>query len=510
MGPDEGPVVREDRCVRKRVVLSIDIGTTGVKVSFVDLNGYVECSAYREYPILSESSTTAEEEPSAWWNGIVGGVKEIRERCGSNYSVEAISLCGQMHTHVYLDKDDKPLRRAITWLDQRSASVISEWEEKGIRESIFDITWVLPTPTYTLPQVCWVKENEPEVFEKTKSILVAKDYIKFLLTGEKLTDPSDASGIGAFDIRLSKWNEDVFRMVGVSKGLFPEVAPSTSVIGKVKPSVAEELGLPDGVPVVNGGADHSVAEIGAGMLHRGDVVSVLGTAGVVAACSSEAIKDRRVVCWRYPIEGYWDILGITQTAASSLAWFRNAFDPDAPSDIFERYTELAGKVEEGSGGLIFLPYLMGERTPHWDSDAKGVFFGVKMIHEKPHFVRAIMEGVAYSIKDCVDVMEQKLGNLGDIRLIGGGSKSSVWREVFANVLGKRLLVPEVQDASAIGNLILAGMSMGFVKGVEDAASLVRYQMEVFPEEDKTRLYRKLFGLYRQIYETTKDIMHEIP
>ena len=494
----------------KKVILSIDIGTTGVKLSFVNLKGYVECSAYREYSIISESSAMAEEDPSAWWEGIVDGMKEIRERYGIDYSVEAISLCGQMHTHVYMDGDGRPLRRAITWLDQRSTSVISKWESSGIREKIFDITWVLPTTTYTLPQVCWVKENEPDVFEKTAGILVAKDYVKFILTGEKVTDPSDASGIGAFDIKSGRWSEEVFEMVEVRKNLFPDIASSTHVVGRVKASVAKELGLPEGVPVVNGGADHAVAEIGAGMLHRGDAVSVLGTAGVVAACSSEAIKDRRVVCWRYPIDGYWDILGITQTAASSLTWFRNAFDPDASAEIFEHYSELANEIDEGSNGLIFLPYLMGERTPHWDSDAKGVFFGVKMMHTKAHFIRAIMEGVAYSIKDCVEVMEQNLGDIGDIRLIGGGSKSDVWRKILSNVVGKRLLIPEVQDAGAIGNLILAGFSMGFLGDVRDAEALIRYQVELYPMVEKVKLYERLFNLYRQIYGATRDIMHEVP
>ncbi|HQC15200.1 xylulokinase, partial [Mesotoga prima] len=242
-------------------VLSIDLGTMGVKLSLVSLEGEIQKSAYTEYPIISESPGQAEQDSALWWEGIIDCVKKLTDSDNNlPHLIKAISICGQMHTHVYLDSEDKPIGPSITWLDQRSSEIIEEWQSDGRAARLFDLTWNFPTTTYAAPQICWVKKHRPGVFSRTKSILIAKDYIKFLLTGNKVTDPSDASGTAVFDIRTNQWSREALELIDLDGDLLPEVIPSARIIGHVTEKAARETGLIQGTPVVNGGSDHSVAE----------------------------------------------------------------------------------------------------------------------------------------------------------------------------------------------------------------------------------------------------------
>lgn len=496
----------------KQGILSIDLGTMGVKLSFVSLEGDIQQSAYAEYPIISELPGQAEQDPSLWWKGIIDCVRDL-SATDRNLPrlVKAISICGQMHTHVYLDSDDEPIGPSITWLDQRSSEIIEEWDKDGKAERLFELTWNFPTTTYSAPQICWVKKHRPQVFEKTKSIMIAKDYIKFLLTGSKVTDPSDASGTAVFDIRKNQWSKEALELIGLDGKLLSQVIPSARIIGQVTEKAAGETGLVLGTPVVNGGSDHSVAELGSGLLGEGEVSVIVGTAGVVAACTSTPVIDpkKRVMCWSYPLEGYWDILGITQTAASSLTWFRNCFDKERSSEVFDEYSSLAESISLGSEGLVFLPYLMGERTPLWDSKARGVFFGLTMKHSKAHMVRAIMEGVSFSIKDCMKVVEELGVNFDSVNVMGGGSKSSVWRKIQSDIYGKKVRTLETQDTGAIGNLILALLATNEIGDPREAAKLVRRVETVIPDPIRSKRYENLFGIYKRIYDSTHSIMEEL-
>jgi xylulokinase len=416
-----------------------------------------------------------------------------------------------MHTHVYLDSEDRPIGPSVTWLDQRSSEIIEEWQRDGSAAKLFDLTWIFPTTTYAAPQICWVKKHRPDVFSRTKSIMIAKDYIKFLLTGNKVTDPSDASGTAVFDIRTNQWSREALELIDLDGGLLPEVIPSARIIGHVTEKAARETGLIQGTPVVNGGSDHSVAELGSGLLGEGEVSCIVGTAGVVAACTSSPVIDpkKRVMCWSYPLEGYWDILGITQTAASSLTWFRNVFDKERNNEVFDEYSSLAKGVSLGSEGLVFLPYLMGERTPLWDSKARGVFFGLTMKHSKAHMVRAIMEGVSFSIKDCMKVVEELGVKFDSVNVMGGGSKSPVWRKIQSDVYGKKVRTLETQDTGAIGNLILALLATNEIGDPGEAAKLIRHVETVIPDPIRAKKYENLFGIYKEIYVSTRSIMEKL-
>lgn len=484
----------------------------GVKVSVVNFEGNIENQAYRSYPIINIEPNQAEQDPNLWVKSINECSIELSDKIPYlNNRIQAISLCGQMHTHVYLDSGGNLLGNAITWLDQRSSTIIKKWESEGINDKLFEYTWINPTATYTVPQLCWVRKNKKEMFKKTRHILLAKDYIKYLLTKKMVTDPSDASGTGVFDIIKNRWSSEAFELVDLPMNLFPCVQPSTAIIGNLTKEASSLFNLPLGVPVINGGSDHSVSEIGAGSFKEGRVSCILGTAGVVAGLTTKPIRDekKRVTCWSYPLEGYWDILGITQTAASSLTWFRNAIERENSEEIFRIYSELAQNISPGSEGLIFLPYLMGERTPHWNPDAKGVFFGLKMKHNKAHMIRAIMEGVAYSIKESMDIIRELGVDTSDVTVMGGGSKSRVWNQILSDILGKKIGTLKTSDTGAIGNLILSALGINYFSNVDEAEKLIIRYDNFSPISENTKKYSSYFEIYKKIYQQTKDIMKRL-
>ncbi len=491
-------------------ILSVDLGTMGIKITVIDENCDILASASEEYPIISEKTGYSEQNPQEWWNGFLSCTKRIGEKNpGVLSKIDAVSICGQMHTQVYLDKDGEPLCNAITWMDQRSSDIVDEMKENGSDRELLEETFNFITTTYTAPQIMWMKKEQPEIYKKTESILLAKDYIKYLLTGEKSTDPSDASGTLLYDVKNNRWSDRAFQLTGISRDMFPQVKKSKEIIGFLREEVSRITGITQGVPVINGGSDHSVAEIGSGLLEEGRGSIIIGTAGVIATCSKKPVYDKlkRTICWAYPIDGMWDVLGITQTAASSLTWFRNNFDSDSESDIFEEYSRLAATVKISEDNPIFLPYLMGERTPHWDSHARGVFFGLSISHTKAHMIRAIMEGVVFSIRECFEVFEDLGIEIDKFTTMGGGSRSEIWRNIESSVLNREINTLKCEEASAVGNLILSMLGTGRIKNPEDAKNMVSLKDRNVPDGNVAGVYDKLYGKYRDLYKSLKPLFH---
>lgn len=488
--------------------LSIDLGTMGIKTCLIDEQGnLITCQSY-EYAIHSEKHGEALQDANEWWKGLQKGLSQIKEGFKREFDqIAAISICGQMHTHVYLDEHNEMLCEAITWMDQRGDKVIDQWKETGDYESLFELTANFPTTSYTAPNIIRIKKENPDMYKKVKKILLAKDYIKYKLTGMMVTDPSDASGTLLYDVENLKWSEEAFKLLDIEKEVFPEVAPSTQIMGSITKEASAETGLKEGIPVVNGGSDHSVAEIGSGLFESGLVSVIVGTAGVVASCSDRPKKDdkRRIICWAYPLEGKWDLLGITQTAAASLTWFRNTFDSGSDGEIFKEYSKIASEVAAGSQGLIFLPYLLGERTPYWDSKARGVYFGVSMNHKKAHMVRAIMEGVVFSLRNCMDVFEELGIGLTSIKTLGGGSKSPVWRQIEASVFNKPISTIEAEEPSAIGNFILASLGTGNIKDVEEAKRFIKVTQREQPVQEEHHVYNQQYEKFLKLYDNIKEL-----
>jgi xylulokinase len=493
------------------VFLGIDLGTTGLKVALVTEDGRMVGSDYCEYPIVSPRPGYAEQDPEAWWDGFVCACQRLKSKHPVEFGgVVGIGICGQMHTQVYLDAENRSLRPAITWMDQRSSGIVDAInQDDEARALVFQESHNFSSTTYTAPQVRWVKEHQPEVWRSVQRILVAKDFLKFRLTGRMVTDYSEASGTLLFDVEKRAWSDRLFAYFGFHPSLFPEVLPSDEIIGGVTREAAEATGVKAGTPVTNGSSDNSASALGAGMIHPGQVTLIIGTAGVISVCSGRPLVDpqNRTLCWSYCLRDKWITLGITQTAGESLNWFKHAFDRTeqkaASGDIFEQYNQDIAGIPDGSGGLLFLPYLNGERTPYWDPVARGVYYGISLTTEKAHFIKAIMEGVSFALRHNIETVESLGISINEIRAVGGGLKSPVWLGVLGKILQKPIATVSVPDTANLGNALLCGMALGIYGSLEDAVSRMVTTDRHVSFAAETQVYEKQYAIFLELYEQLK-------
>jgi xylulokinase len=498
------------------VFLAVDLGTTGLKVTLVEASGEILSSEYEGYPFASPQDGYAEQDPELWWSGLVKCGQTLQRKFPDRMSrLLGVGICGQMHTQVYLGGDMDILRPSITWMDQRSSSIAARInQDPEAKALVFRETKNFATTTYTALQMKWVQENQADVWNRLNHVLVAKDFLKYRMTGEMATDYSDAAGTLLFDVEKCRWSEEMFRFFGFSPSLLPLVLPSDEIIGNVTREASEKTGIPEGTPVVNGCADQTAASLGAGVVRPGQVTAVIGTAGVISVCSDRPLPDtkNRILCWNYCLRDKWVILGIMQTAGESLNWFKKAFDPsqnakEVSSDVFEVYNRIVSAVPDGSDGLIFLPYLNGERTPYWDPDARGVFFGIGLSTGKAHFIKAIMEGVCFGLRNNVETVEDLGIEINEIRSIGGVSKSTVWLHILAKILRKPIKTIRVKDAGLLGSIILCGKALDIYPSVEEAVEdMVISDHEICyekPEPVYEKQYRLFLDLYNHLSEAFK-------
>ena len=326
-----------------------------------------------------------------------------------------------------------------------------------------------------------------------------------------ITDYSDAAGTLLFNIKDKKWSEEMLSLFDIDKKLLPSIDKSMTLIGRVTPEAAKETGLPEGIPVINGSADHAAASLGAGVIAPGQASMVVGTAGVMSLLTDEPIvdKDQRIVCWNYCLDDKWVLLGVTQTAGQSLEWFKKAFDSEEKNDLYQIYNDEASRIEPGCEGLIFLPYLMGERSPYWDPKARGVFFGITLNHNKYHFVRAIMEGVSFAFKNIMDVMESLGFEIEEIRILGGGSKSEVWKAIISQVTNKKLMSISVEEAGALGTTIMTQVALGLYDSVEAAVSdlvLIGQELDV---TKNLEVYDNHYEIFKDLYKINKNLFTKL-
>ena len=495
-----------------RHFLGIDLGTTSLKVALVTERGELVGSEHCEYPLSSPHPGYVEQDPQDWWAGVISACLALKRSYPAQFKViVGIGICGQMHTQVYLDQDARVLRPAINWMDQRSNDIVYQINrDEEAKDLVFRETCNFATTTYTAPQVKWVKEHQPEIWNQVAHILVAKDFIKFKLTGQRVTDFAEASGTLLFDVEKERWSDRMFDFFGFPRLIFPEVLPSDEIIGSVTREAALLTGLTAGTPVVNGSSDCSASSLGAGMVRWGQVTLIIGTAGVIAVCSDKPLTDQenRTLCWHYCLRDKWLTLGIMQTAGESLHWFKNAFDKkqgsdDQPGDIFEVYNLAAGKAPEGSGGLIFLPYLNGERTPYWDPFARGLFYGISLSTEKAHFIRAIMEGVSFGLRNNIETVENLGIEIGEVRAVGGGLKSAVWLDILGKILRKPIVTVSVGDTANLGNILLCGKALGIYSSYEEAVSSIVTSDRWVYDQAGTETYEKQYALFLELYEQLK-------
>jgi len=482
--------------------LGIDLGTSGAKVLVIDKPGKILAQSYRSYPILTPKLTHNEQEPSAWWNAVVEMLEEVSTGL-SLKDVEAISFSGQMHGLVMVNKRGEPLGRAIIWSDQRSTSQCEYINKVVGKEKLYALTGLPTYPGFLGTSLLWVKDNEPEIFKRISKVLLPKDFLKFKLTGEFSTDYSDASSTLLYDIRKREWSEEILEKTKLPPSILPKILSSTEVCGMISPETAKETGLTPGTLVVAGGGDQTVAALSNGLVEEGKVSCTIGTGGQLLTCLNKPIVDNRLHTFTHCLPDKWLLMGATLSAGLSLRWFKENIL--ATEEDFSKLQEEASKVPPGSDGLIFLPYLVGERSPHMDPSAKGVFFGLTLSHTKAHLIRAIMEGVVFALRQSLDIFAEKGIKIECIIASGGGAKSPLWRQIQADIFKKEIVTTPIEEQAAYGAALLAKWGRGAVGNVEELIpSLDEYKNKTYPEEKNARYYEKIYSIYRELYPQLKE------
>ncbi len=492
-----------------KYLLGIDIGTSGTKTVLFDENLAEIANATVEYPLYPEKPLWAEQEPADWFNATVESIKMVAAGIDPK-EIAGIGLSGQMHGLVLLDKDNNVLRRSIIWCDQRTEKECEEITEIIGKDRLIEITANPALTGFTASKIRWVQKNEPQVWEKTAHILLPKDYVRFMLTGEYATEVSDASGMQLLDVRNRCWSAEVCEKLGIDMSLLGKMYESEDVTGTVTAEIAALTGLSTDCVVVGGAGDQAAAAIGNGIVEEGLLSDTIGTSGVIFAATDAPLIDAkgRVHTMCHAVRGKWHIMSCTQGAGLSLQWYRNNFceaeKAAAKEQGIDTYTVMidsAKAVAPGCDGVVFLPYLMGERSPILDPNAKGVFFGITNATTNATMLRSVMEGVVYSQRDCLEVIRELGVNADRIRMGGGGARSEYWRQIFADNFGCDVTTVNHSEGGALGVAILAGVGAGlFDSVVEVCRRHIDDATRLSPEntEAYTASYNKYVSLYKAL------------
>lgn len=507
-----------------QALLGIDLGTTGVKAAlFAADDGHVLSSAFRDYPLMHPHPGWAEQQPADWWQATIAAIRLCLEtavlRGVQAADVRGIGLSGQMHGVVLLDESQQVLRPCIIWADQRSDAQCRWMTERVGATNLIEAVSNPALPGFSAPKVLWVRDHEPEIFARTRTILLPKDYIRFCLTGALALEISDAAGTCLLDVKRGVWAQSVLEAIELDPALWPPIVASDAVCGTITAEVAELTGLVVGTPVAGGGADNACGAVGSGVVRSGLALVSIGTSGVVLAHSSTPQVDTsgpipRVHTFNHAVPQAWYLMGVTQGAGLSLRWVRDNIG--LPERALERWTGMdayellameAAQVPPGSDGLIFLPYLQGERTPHLDAWARGGWIGLTASHDRRHLVRAVLEGVAFSLKDCFTILREQGLPLEQVRATGGGARSLVWRQIIADVLGVELVTTNAQEGPAFGAALLAGVASGIYPSIQQACEqTVRVLEQTHPRPELAPVYQQSYDTYRALYPALKPIL----
>ena len=496
-------------------LLGIDVGTSGTKTVLFDESGRAVSSATSEYPMYQPKNGWAEQDPTDWWNACAKTIRTVlQESCAAPADVAGVGLSGQMHGLVMLDEHGDVLRRSIIWCDGRTGAQCREIDERVGASRLIEITANPALAGFTASKILWVRENEPELYRRCRHILLPKDYIRYRLTGLLATEVSDASGMNLMDIPKRSWSAEVLEKLGIDTSLLPELHESCEVAGTVTGEAAAQTGLAAGTPVVCGAGDNAAAAVGTGVVEIGKAFTTIGTSGVVYAHADRlAIDPRgRVHTFCSAVPGKWTVMGCTLAAGLSLKWMRDNFFPAEKEtaagmgvDPYTLMDRQAGKVPIGANRLLFLPYLMGERSPLLDPDARGVFLGLSAIHTKYDLLRAVMEGVVYSLRDCLDILRGMGVVSSEMLACGGGGSSPLWRQMLADVYGCPVKTAVSKEGPALGAAILAGVGAGIYPSVEEGCrAVIRTNPEQQPDPEASLKYESYYRLYTRLYPALKE------
>jgi xylulokinase len=488
-----------------KYVLGVDVSTTGAKALIVDQTGKVVAEATTEYPLSTPRPLWSEQDPADWWMGAQQSIRRVlQESKLLGQDIAGVGLTGQMHGLTLLDEQNQVLRPAILWNDQRTGSQCERITKQIGYKQLLAWTGNPALPGFTAPKVLWVREHEPHLYAQIAHILLPKDYIRFKLTGRYATDVADASGMVLLDVKARQWSAQMLKTLDIPAEWLPEVYEGPAVTGVISAAAAAATGLKAGTPVIAGGGDQAAQAVGVGAVKPGIVALTLGTSGVVFAPTDQPFieQEGRLHAFCHSVPGRWHLMGVMLSAAGALRWYHDLFAPDQGYDDF---TAPANAVAPGCEGLLFLPYLTGERTPYPDPNARGAFVGLTVRHTLAHMTRAVLEGVAFGLRDSLELLRGAgLGSINQVRASGGGARSALWRQILADVLDCELVTVNVTEGAAYGAALLAGVGAGVWADVDAACEgVVRLTAHVQPNPAAARAYGGLYKTYHGLYGALK-------
>ena len=487
-------------------LVGLDIGTGGARAVAVEESGGILAEATSSYPLTSPRPGWTEQDPEEWWRAAREVLGRVAAEVGGE--VRGIGLTGQMHGSVFLDAGERPIRPALLWNDQRTARQCAEISGLVGAERLIAIAGNPALTGFQAPKILWLREEEPQNYRRVASVLLPKDYIRLRLTGERATDASDAAGTLLLDVGRREWSEEILSRLEIPRGWLPRVYEGPEATGALRGGVASELGLPAGIPVAAGGGDNAAAAVGVGVVREGILSSSVGTSGVLFAHTDAFSPDPsgRVHAFCHALPGAYHLMGVTLSAGGSLAWWRSTLEKD-----YEVLVEEAAQVPPGAEGLLFLPYLTGERTPHLDPAARGAFIGLTARHTAAHMSRAVMEGVVFSLRESLEILRSLGVPVEEVRATGGGARSPLWRQLQADIYNTPIRRTTADEGPAYGAALLGGVAAGAYRDVQEAvASCVRLREELTePDERRSKAYEEHYAVYRSLYAANREVMHRL-
>ncbi|HPM76270.1 MAG TPA: xylulokinase [bacterium] len=499
-----------------KYLMGVDLGTSGVKTLVIDPNGRIVAKTMIEYPLHTPQPLWAEQDPADWWRAFVACCRALWDKHDVDpQSLLGIGLTGQMHGLVLLDAHDAVLRPAILWNDQRTGVQCARLTEQlGLHRLLAETANPL-LPGFTAPKLVWVRENEPYIFSRIAHFLLPKDYLRYRLTGELCTDVADASGTSLFDVRRRIWSNEMFAALDIPRAWAPSCGESTEVSGWVNRAASDETGLPAGLPVIAGAGDQAAQAVGTGLTLTDQAATTIGTSGVVFAPTTAPQIDAqgRLHTFCHAVPGMWHVMGVMLAAGGSLQWFRNQLGQEeiarARAENVDPYVIMmrtAASIAPGCDGLQFLPYLSGERTPYADPLARGAFIGLTLRHTKAHLIRAVLEGVAFGLRDCLELMRVAGVEPRKMLISGGGARSALWRQIIADVFDCETVTVNAVEGAAFGAALLAGVGGEVWPDAPTACmQTIRHDQSTRPEAAAVNHYREHYAVYRLLYPALRDI-----
>jgi len=490
--------------------IGIDTSTTATKALLMDARGQVLGVSINEYPYQSPQPLWSEQDPALWWHATIKSILQVIAKSGMDAeAVKGIGLTGQMHGLVLLDEKGDVLRPAILWNDQRTGAQCDEIRLKLGRENLIQITGNDALTGFTAPKILWVQEHEPKIWKRARHILLPKDYLRYRLTGDFACDRADGAGMILFNLAKRDWSPEVLAALDIPASYLPKTYEGTDVTGALSTEAASELGLPAGIPVFGGGGDQAASAVGTGAVRMGVVSLSLGTSGVVFATTDGPViePEGRLHAFCHSLPGKWHLMGVMLSAGGSLRWYRDTF---APGTAYDKFLEPAAKVQAGSDGLFFLPYLTGERTPHPDPLARGAFVGLTVRHGFAHLTRAVLEGVSFGLRDGFELMKSTgLDKISQVRVTGGGARSPLWLQILADVLQAEMVTVNTTEGAAYGAALLAATGAGLFSSVESACDATIQITGATRPGKAQETYQRLYPMFRDLYPALKPTFNRL-